>query len=154
MWPANYAPTTYGSNARLNSSGWYVPLDHSSQGGGRYVERQTYAENVPPVHDYTAPLNPAYGVHTRPLEGNGSADLQTVSARALASEDPMPQEEQTQAQRSAAPKRKRASQKARYSASDWEFHRLAIKELYVDQDWSLEDTMAEIARRAPDFHPA
>lgn len=64
-------------------------------------------------------------------------------------QDPEPQNRSNR-----AGKRKRASEHPHYSVDDWEYHRPAIKKLYIDQDRSLDETMKEMSAGADGFNPS
>ena len=56
-----------------------------------------------------------------------------------------PQHSELNSQPNKVRKRKRVSENPRYSPSDWERHRSAIKEFYIVRDLSLEETMEKMS---------
>ena len=56
-----------------------------------------------------------------------------------------PQRSESDSQPNKARNRKRVLQNPRYSPSDWERHRSAIKEFYIVRDLSLEETMEKMS---------
>ena len=146
MWPNHHSQTVFTSNPSSSLLGdgsgtqsfTSYPVDAPYQ----------YPQTLPPV---LANLIPTLSAGTA-APGEPMIPAASVNQRAppllqqnLATDEPQRSEPNTQPNQ--VRKRKRVSQNPRYSASDWERHRSAIKELYIIRDLSLEETIEEMSAR-------
>lgn len=143
MWPNHHSQTFFPSSP--NSSLWgdgsgnqnftNYPVDNTHQ----------YPQTLPPI---LASLTPTFS------EGMAAPVVPTIPSSVDQSVPPLlqqnlttnkPQRSESNSQPKKVRNRKRGLQNPRYSQSDWERHRSAIKELYIVRDLSLEDTMEKMS---------
>ena len=144
MWSNHHSGTVFTSNptASLWGDGSSNQNFTNYPGNAPYQYSQTLtpflANPTPIISEGTAaPGEPT--IPSTSVDQRVPPELQQI----VATNKPRRSEPNTQPNQ--ARSRKRVSQNPRYSASDWERHRSAIKELYIVRDLSLEETIGEMS---------
>ena len=144
MWPNHHSQTIFTSSP--NSSLW---------GDGSGNQNFTnYPMDAPYQYPQTLPPNLANLTPTF-SEGTAAPGEPTISPASVDQRVPpllqqnlasnKPQRSESNSQPNKVRNRKRVSQNPRYSLSDWERHRSAIREFYIVRDLSLEETMEKMS---------
>ena len=145
MWPNHHSQPVFTSSP--SSSLW-----GDGSGNQNFTDYPVdappyqYPETHPPI---LANLTPTFLERTaaqgEPTIPSASVDerVPSLSQQDLTTNKPQRSEPKTQPNR--IRNLKRVARTSRYSPSDWERHRSAIKELYIVRDLSLEETKEKIS---------
>ena len=153
MWQNHHSQTTFTSNP--NSSLWGDGSDNQNFTNYPVDAPYQYPQTLPPI---LASLTPTFSEGTaapgEPTIPSSSVDQRVPPLLQQNSETNKPQRSESNSQPSKVRSRKRVSQNPRYSPSDWERHRPAIKEFYIIRDLSLEETRENMSETYDGFKPS
>ncbi len=150
MWPNHHSQTVFTSNP--SSSLWGDGSGNQNFTSYPVDAPYQYQQTLPPpqtLHPILANLTPTFSEGAaapgEPTIPSASVDQRVppLLQQNLATNKPQRSEPKTQPNKER--NRKQVSQNPRYSPSDWERHRSAIKEFYIVRDLSLEETSKKMS---------
>ena len=144
MWPNHHSQMIFTSSP--NSSLWGDGSGNQNFTSYPVDAPYQYPQTLPPS---LANLTPTFSEGTaapgEPTIPSASGDQRVPLLLQQDLATNKPQRSESNSQPNKVRNRKRVSQNPRYSPSDWERHRSAIKEFYIVRDLSLEETMEKMS---------
>ncbi len=144
MWPNHHSQTIFTSSP--NSSLWGDGSGNQNFTNYPVDAPYQYPQTLPPIlANLTSTFSEGTAAPDEPTIPSASVDQRVPPLLQQNLATNKPQRSEPDGQPKKVRHRKRVSQNPRYSPSDWERHRSAIKEFYMIRDLSLEETMEKMS---------